>query len=76
MALSLSGEQISRARNVGTLQGGYVNNWDDAKKVVMRYEVQADGSLAKGQVFFEMTSTPGEGALDGMKVSLKIRSRR
>jgi len=34
----------------------------------MRYEVIADGSLGPGRVFFDMTSAPGEEALDGIKV--------
>jgi gluconolactonase len=38
------------------------------KKVVMRYEVNSDGTLSKGKVFFDMTGAPGEEALDGMKV--------
>jgi gluconolactonase len=46
----------------------YVGNWDDKKKVVMRYEVNSDGSLSKGTVFFDMTNAPGEDALDGLKV--------
>ncbi len=46
----------------------YVTNWDEKKKVVMRYDVQPDGTLANGKVFFDMTSAPGEDALDGMKV--------
>jgi gluconolactonase len=46
----------------------YVDNWDPAKKVVMRYEVRPDGSVANGQVFFDMTGAPGEEALDGLKV--------
>jgi gluconolactonase len=46
----------------------YVTNWDEKKKVVMRYPVKADGTLATGSVFFDMTSAPGEEALDGMKV--------
>jgi gluconolactonase len=46
----------------------YVDNWDEKKKVVMRYEVQPDGSLINGVVFFDMTSAPGEDALDGMKI--------
>jgi gluconolactonase len=46
----------------------YVTNWDPARKVVMRYDVQRDGALAEGRVFFDMTSAPGEEALDGMKV--------
>jgi gluconolactonase len=46
----------------------YVANWDPKKKIVMRYEVNADGSLANGRVFFDMTNAPGEEALDGLKV--------
>ena len=46
----------------------YVGNWDEKKKVVMRYEVQPDGALKNGKLFFDMTSAPGEDALDGMKV--------
>jgi gluconolactonase len=46
----------------------YVGNWDTAKKVVMRYEVQPDGSVRNGAVFFDMTVAPGDEALDGLKV--------
>jgi len=47
----------------------YVGNWDPKKKVVMRYDVRSDGSLANGgAVFFDMTSAPGEDAIDGIKV--------
>ncbi len=46
----------------------YVGNWDEKKKVVMRYEVQPDGSLANGRVFFDLTATRGEDAIDGIKV--------
>jgi gluconolactonase len=46
----------------------YVGNWDPAKKVVMRYEVRPDGSLAGGRVFYDMTGAPGEDAMDGIKV--------
>jgi gluconolactonase len=46
----------------------YVGNWDEKKKVVMRYDVNTDGSLSNGKVFFDMTSAPGEDALDGVKV--------
>ena len=46
----------------------YVTNWDTSKKVVMRYEVAADGSLAGDRVFFDMGGAPGEEALDGVKV--------
>jgi gluconolactonase len=46
----------------------YVDNWDPLKKVVMRYEVHADGTLANGRVFVDLTKEPGEDALDGLKV--------
>jgi gluconolactonase len=47
----------------------YVSNWDAKKKQVLRYDVAADGSLANGSVFFDLTErAPGEIALDGVKV--------
>jgi gluconolactonase len=46
----------------------YVDNWDDHKKIVMRYEVNPDGTLKNGKVFFDMTYAGTEDALDGMKV--------
>ena len=49
----------------------YVGNWDEQKKVVMRYEVDMEGNLSNGKVFFDMTSAKGEDALDGIKVDQK-----
>ena len=49
----------------------YVGNWDQKKKVVMRYEVNVDGTLKNGKLLFDMTSAPGEDALDGIKVDQK-----
>ncbi len=49
----------------------YVGNWDEKKKIVMRYEVDSDGSLSHGVVFFDMTSAPGDDALDGVKVDVQ-----
>jgi len=46
----------------------YLADWDEKRKVLMRYDVQPDGTLANGKVFFDMTAAPGEDALDGMKV--------
>jgi len=46
----------------------YVGDWDDKKKVVFRYPVNADATLGKGELFFDMTSAPGEDAIDGIKV--------
>ena len=49
----------------------YVSNWDPAKKIILRYTVNTDGSLTDAKVFFDMTSTAGEDALDGLKVDQK-----
>ncbi len=46
----------------------YVGNWDEKKKAIYRYEVQPDATLKNGQIFFDMTSAPGEDAIDGIKV--------
>ena len=46
----------------------YVDNWDETKKVVMRYELRAGGTLANGRVFFDMGAAPEKEALDGLKV--------
>jgi gluconolactonase len=46
----------------------YVGNWDPEHKVVMRYEVAADGALSAGTVLQDMTLAPGEDAIDGLKV--------
>jgi gluconolactonase len=46
----------------------YVGDWDDHKKVIFRYEVQPDATLRNGMIFFDMTSAPGEDAIDGMKI--------
>ncbi|MCV2491942.1 SMP-30/gluconolactonase/LRE family protein [Geodermatophilus sp. YIM 151500] len=46
----------------------YVGDWDPAHKVVVRYDVAADGSLSGGRVLFDMTGADGEDAVDGIKV--------
>jgi gluconolactonase len=46
----------------------YVGDWDEKKKVVFRYPVNANGTLGKGELFFDMTSAAGEDAIDGIKV--------
>ena len=33
----------------------YVTNWDEKKKIILRYEVQPDGTLKNGNLFFDMT---------------------
>lgn len=46
----------------------YVTNSAAEKKIVMRYEANADGTLSNGLLFFDMTSSPDKGVPDGMKV--------
>src|SRR5439155_2640351 len=46
----------------------YVGNWDPRRKVVMRHDVAADGSVSGGAVLHDMTDAPGEDAIDGIKV--------
>ncbi len=46
----------------------YVGNWDPQRKVVMRYDVRPDGRLGRGEVFLDLTSAPGDEAIDGVKV--------
>jgi gluconolactonase len=46
----------------------YVGNWQDDRKVVLRYEVAPDGALSEPAPFFDMTDAPGEDAVDGIKV--------
>ena len=45
----------------------YVGNWDLERKVVMRYDLDADGARG-GEVLYDMTDAPGEDAIDGIKV--------
>ena len=49
----------------------YVSNWDAKRKLVLRYAVAADGTLASPSVFFDVTSLPGDEALDGVKVDME-----
>src|SRR5262249_28332604 len=49
----------------------YVGNWDEKFKVVMRYPLLADGTLGRGEVFYDMTQAQGEDAIDGLKVDVK-----
>lgn len=49
----------------------YVGNWDEKKKVVLKYDVDADGRLSNGRVFYDMTPAAGEDAIDGVKVDVR-----
>jgi gluconolactonase len=46
----------------------YVANSDEKRKIWMRYDVQPDGTLKNGKVFFDVTAQTEEGLPDGMKV--------
>lgn len=50
----------------------YVSNWDirdiHHTKTLWRYEVQPDGTLKNGRVFYDFNFTEDEEALDGIKV--------
>jgi len=48
-----------------------VSEIGDKHKAIMRYEVQPDGTLKNGKLFFDFTSAPGEDGLDGIKVDQK-----
>ena len=43
----------------------------DKHKAIMRYEVQPDGTLKNGKLFFDFTNAPGEDGLDGIKIDQK-----
>jgi len=50
----------------------YITNWDirdiHHTKTIWRYEVNRDGTLSAGHIFFDCNQTEDEEALDGMKV--------
>lgn len=49
----------------------YVNNWNDKRKVILRYDVNQDCTLSNSRLFYDMTNAPGADALDGLKVDQK-----
>jgi gluconolactonase len=46
----------------------YISNSEPNRKVWMRYDVAADGTVANGRVFADATSSPDDGLPDGIKV--------
>ena len=50
----------------------YVSNWDirdiHHTKTLWRYEVQPDGTLKNGKIFYDFSFTEDDEALDGIKV--------
>jgi gluconolactonase len=53
----------------------YVGNWDirdiHRTKTVWRYEVQPDGTLKNGKIFFDWNLTEDDEAIDGIKIDKK-----
>jgi len=47
----------------------YVGNWDFEDMVVVRYELDAGARVRSRDVLFDMTGSPGEDAIDGLKVA-------
>lgn len=45
-----------------------VSDVGERRKVIMRYEVESDGTLKDGKVFFDFTAAEGEDGIDGIKV--------
>ena len=48
-----------------------VSEIGDKHKAIIRYEVQPDGTLKNGKLFFDFTNAPGDDGLDGIKVDQK-----
>ncbi len=49
----------------------YVGNWDTKHKTVYRYEVNQDGTVKNGKLFFDFTNFKGDDAIDGIKVDVE-----
>ena len=61
---SLTGQELRK-------QDEPVAEIGDKHKAIIRYEVQPDGTLKNGKLFFDFTNAPGEDGLDGIKVDQK-----
>jgi len=49
----------------------YVTNHSGTEKTVLRYDVEADGSVRNRKVFFDMSNDPGKDALSSMKADAR-----
>ena len=49
----------------------YIANSDEKHKVWMRYDVNPDGTVSNGSVFFDVTAEKEDGLPDGMKVDVQ-----
>ncbi len=52
----------------------YVSNSDPQRRIWMRFEVQGDGSIANGEVFYDVTNEAAAGSPDGLKSTNKATS--
>jgi gluconolactonase len=62
---------LSRPNGIALSPDGktlYIANSDDKKRIWMRYDVAADGSISNGKLFADVTAEKEEGLPDGMKV--------
>ena len=46
----------------------YISNSETNRRLWMRYDIAADGTVSNGRVFADATSSPDQGVPDGMKV--------
>jgi len=49
----------------------YIANSDPARKIWMVFDVKADGTLANGRVFYDVTTEQADGLPDGMKLDTR-----
>jgi gluconolactonase len=49
----------------------YVSNSDETRRIWMRYDVAADGSVRNGSVLFDATAHEESGVPDGMKIDVR-----
>jgi gluconolactonase len=49
----------------------YVSNSDEKRKIWMRYDVAASGTVSNGRVFFDATGHNAAGVPDGMKIDVQ-----
>jgi gluconolactonase len=67
-------KDLSRPNGIAFSPDGktlYISNSDPKRKIWMRYEVAADGSVKNGQLFFDATAEKGSGNPDGMKLDVQ-----
>jgi gluconolactonase len=49
----------------------YVSNSDPARRIWMRYDIDASGNVSNGRIFFDTTNHADGGLPDGMKVDVR-----